>query len=278
MNVLLEIILYGVASALFYILIYFINKHINGKNSWLWLGRIIGILAYAPLIINVWYFLSGTNTVWLFSLIWWPALFITYLWHSLFIEKSDKKFSLLMLGFLVLIPLGLNVYFLLIKESWYLILSCCIFLVFLLAIFDASMTKKTFDFFPSEEEERTNDILGIHSKICPEIKFDMDKAKIVFFSDLHRGMGKRDAFEPNMELFKKILDHYSKEEFTLVYIGDMEEGWGFQGSNVPLITQWHKEEFDLEKQFMEIMMIGIGETISPSIIAWVLMKRFPRTD
>lgn len=100
-----------------------------------------------------------------------------------------------------------------------------------------------------DSKKRTAELLKIHSSICPVIPFKMNEAKIVFFSDLHRGMGEKDVFKQNVELFKKLLAYYNKEKFTLVLIGDSEEGWGFQGSNIPLILNWHKDELELEKEF-----------------------------
>ncbi|HLP61774.1 MAG TPA: metallophosphoesterase [Candidatus Deferrimicrobium sp.] len=124
----------------------------------------------------------------------------------------------------------------------------CVILVWLVFLANACCcVMKQTQFFDSKK--RTAELLNIHSSICPEVPFNMNESKIVFFSDLHRGMGEKDVFKNNKELFKKVLDYYNKEKFTLVFIGDVEEGWGFQSSNIPLILNWHKDEFDLEKEF-----------------------------
>jgi len=98
-------------------------------------------------------------------------------------------------------------------------------------------------------QPRTNELLTIHSTICPKVPFDMETSKIIMFSDLHRGMGDKDVFKLNTELFEQILKYYYENGFTLVLIGDLEEGWGFQRDNIPIILDVHGKEFDLEKKF-----------------------------
>lgn len=106
--------------------------------------------------------------------------------------------------------------------------------------------------YPFSDRARTWDLLTIHESIAPKIPIDFYSAKIVFFGDLHRGMGERDFFKENQELYLKILEHYySQSEFVLVLLGDIEEGWGFQSDNVPIILQWHKKSYDIEKKFAE---------------------------
>lgn len=114
--------------------------------------------------------------------------------------------------------------------------SCCLFL------------RPT---IPISSKKRTAELLSIHTSICPRIPFDMNKDKIVFFSDLHRGMGSKDIFKYNKKLFVKILKHYNRLGYTLVYVGDIEEGWGFQSDNTPLILEDHSEELDVEMEFLK---------------------------
>ncbi|MDQ1351740.1 MAG: hypothetical protein QG657_2045 [Acidobacteriota bacterium] len=102
---------------------------------------------------------------------------------------------------------------------------------------------------PITSEKRTDELLDIHSAIAPQIPFDRDTAKIILFSDLHRGMGPKDVFKNNKELFRQILSYYYDNGFTLVLIGDAEEGWGFQRDNIPLILDAHAAEFAFEKKF-----------------------------
>ena len=104
---------------------------------------------------------------------------------------------------------------------------------------------------PITSEKRTRELLNIHSAICPQIPFDMNTGKIIMFSDLHRGMGEKDVFKNNKELFQQILSYYYDNGFTLVLIGDVEEGWGFQRDNIPLILDVHAAEFGIEKKFQE---------------------------
>lgn len=52
--------------------------------------------------------------------------------------------------------------------------------------------------------------------------------KIVLFSDLHvGGGGKADDFRNNQGVFERALDHYRKNDFTVVLLGDIEELWQF---------------------------------------------------
>lgn len=104
---------------------------------------------------------------------------------------------------------------------------------------------------PFSSKKRMADLLSIHTSICPRIPFDMDKDKIVFFSDLHRGMGSKDIFQNNKELFVKILKYYNRRGYKLVYVGDIEEGWGFQRDNIPLILEDHSEELEVEMEFLK---------------------------
>jgi UDP-2,3-diacylglucosamine pyrophosphatase LpxH len=100
-------------------------------------------------------------------------------------------------------------------------------------------------------ENLTHELLDIHHSIAEgnRIEMDMERAKIVFFSDLHRGMGKTDVFQKNKRLFEKILNHYFEQGYTLVYNGDIEEGWGYQRSNIPLILDNHGKQIEIEKKF-----------------------------
>lgn len=104
---------------------------------------------------------------------------------------------------------------------------------------------------PFTSKKMTFELLTIHADICPRIPFDMDKSKIVFFSDLHRGMGTTDVFKKNKIMFEKILNHYFELGYTLVYNGDIEEGWGYQRSNIPLILDNHKNQIEIEKKFLK---------------------------
>ncbi|UCH96620.1 MAG: metallophosphoesterase [Candidatus Aminicenantes bacterium] len=128
------------------------------------------------------------------------------------------------------------------KKSFYGFILVC------LLVLTASSCSET---QPFTSNKRTNELLNIHSSTCPKIPFDLNTAKIIFFSDLHRGMGEKDVFKQNKELFRQILKHYFENGFTLVLIGDVEEGWGFQKDNTPLILDEHAKEFEIEKKFQD---------------------------
>lgn len=60
---------------------------------------------------------------------------------------------------------------------------------------------------------------------APVAFFD-DTSRLVFFSDCHRGDNSRlDAFSPNEALFLHALQHYYREGFTYLEVGDGDELW-----------------------------------------------------
>ena len=60
---------------------------------------------------------------------------------------------------------------------------------------------------------------------APIVSFD-DATRLVFFSDCHRGDNSRlDAFSPNEALFLHALQHYYREGFTYIEVGDGDELW-----------------------------------------------------
>jgi UDP-2,3-diacylglucosamine pyrophosphatase LpxH len=68
---------------------------------------------------------------------------------------------------------------------------------------------------------------------------------------LSSGTEVEDEFKNNKTLFVKILSHYYEKGYTLVLNGDMEEGWGYQRDNIPLILDDHREEVEVEKGFLK---------------------------
>jgi UDP-2,3-diacylglucosamine pyrophosphatase LpxH len=82
---------------------------------------------------------------------------------------------------------------------------------------------------------------------APRVDFD-DSARIVLFSDCHRGDGSRaDAFSRNEDLFLGALEHYYREGFSYVEIGDGDELW--QNRRFRDIRQAHARTFDLLHRF-----------------------------
>jgi len=104
---------------------------------------------------------------------------------------------------------------------------------------------------PYTSRKITRELLTLHAALCPRVPFDMQRSKIVFFSDFHRGMGMTDEFKNNKKLFEQILNHYYENGYTLVLNGDMEEGWGYQRDNIPLILDEHRDEVEIEKKFLK---------------------------
>ncbi|MFZ5916512.1 MAG: serine/threonine protein phosphatase [Chloroflexota bacterium] len=75
-----------------------------------------------------------------------------------------------------------------------------------------------------------------------------DTSRFVFFSDLHRGdNGPTDAFARNEALFLRVLNHYYRQGFAYVEVGDGDELW--QNRKFSAVRQAHGRVFDLLHQF-----------------------------
>ncbi len=80
-----------------------------------------------------------------------------------------------------------------------------------------------------------------------EIPFD-DVSRIIIFSDLHRGDNSRaDDFAQNKPLFVHALNHYLREGFTYIELGDGDELT--ENSNFDDILRAHKEVFLVMREF-----------------------------
>lgn len=79
------------------------------------------------------------------------------------------------------------------------------------------------------------------------VPFD-DSSRLVFFSDCHRGDGSRaDAFARNEPLFLGALEHYFRQGYTYVEVGDGDEMW--QNPRIEDIRRAHPDTFDLLHRF-----------------------------
>jgi UDP-2,3-diacylglucosamine pyrophosphatase LpxH len=79
------------------------------------------------------------------------------------------------------------------------------------------------------------------------VPFD-DASRIVFFSDCHRGDNSRaDGFARNEALFLHALNHYYREGFTYVEVGDGDELW--KNRRFSAIRRAHGRVFDLLHRF-----------------------------
>jgi len=87
----------------------------------------------------------------------------------------------------------------------------------------------------------------------PRIPFDIEKSKIIVFSDFHRGAMEKspvlDRFKLNETVYKEALDYYYKNGFTVVLLGDIEEGWG-HNNNMDAIFKSYCRTMHLENQFV----------------------------
>lgn len=79
------------------------------------------------------------------------------------------------------------------------------------------------------------------------LPFD-DESKMVFFSDVHRGMdGLADEFARNKHIYNYALEYYYQNDFTYLEVGDGDEI--SESKNFQLIHNAHKETFDSIKRF-----------------------------
>jgi UDP-2,3-diacylglucosamine pyrophosphatase LpxH len=79
------------------------------------------------------------------------------------------------------------------------------------------------------------------------VRFD-DDARLVFFSDCHRGdKGPGDVFAVNEDLFCHALSHYAREAFTYVEVGDGDELW--RNHSFADVRRAHRRTYDLLHRF-----------------------------
>lgn len=92
--------------------------------------------------------------------------------------------------------------------------------------------------------KRLFDILK--SQNTKEISIDFD-SRFFLFSDSHRGDGtKSDDFKHNKNIFKKALNHYKDNGFSLIELGDGDELW--KNKSFQKILTANQEIFDLLKK------------------------------
>ncbi|MCE8428698.1 MAG: metallophosphoesterase family protein [Candidatus Methanoperedens sp.] len=95
----------------------------------------------------------------------------------------------------------------------------------------------------------TSDRLTEVFESSKEIVFD-DSSKFIFFSDCHRGDNSwADDFADNQSLLFHALDHYYKNGFTYIEIGDGDELW--ENKKFEVIRQQHSDLFWLMSEFHE---------------------------
>lgn len=79
-------------------------------------------------------------------------------------------------------------------------------------------------------------------------------SRYVLMSDCHRGMGNSsDNFLKNQHLYFAALEHYYRQGFTYIELGDGDELW--ENRNMKNIIDVHNNVFWLFKQFHQIFVI-----------------------
>lgn len=88
------------------------------------------------------------------------------------------------------------------------------------------------------------------SKSDSFIDFDLTKSRFIIFSDQHRGVRDlADDFRLAEKNYLSALDHYFKENYSLICLGDCEELWENQPK--PLMDA-NKQIFEAERKFLEL--------------------------
>lgn len=91
-------------------------------------------------------------------------------------------------------------------------------------------------------------------------KIEIDKkSKIVIMSDCHRGIGNiNDNFSNNKLLYKTALEHYNKDKFTYIELGDGDDMW--EVKKYDKIIKTYPDIFKIFKEFYKdnrlIMIFG----------------------
>lgn len=86
-------------------------------------------------------------------------------------------------------------------------------------------------------------------KSGPVIEFDAKKDKFIIFSDQHKGARDgADIFTNAEKNYLAALEHYNKEEFFYINIGDSEELWE---NLIITIKRHNKQTFEKEKAFLK---------------------------
>lgn len=84
-------------------------------------------------------------------------------------------------------------------------------------------------------------------KVSENIEFD-DTSRLIFFSDCHRGDNSwADNFARNRSLFRHTLEHYYREGYTYIEIGDGDELW--ENRSFSDIFNAHRDTFLLMQKF-----------------------------
>ncbi len=105
--------------------------------------------------------------------------------------------------------------------------------------------------FPDTDEDQVRNLMDIHYKIANTIEVYWEDAKFIFAGDFHRGYGEFDKFHFSEDLYCAVIDEFQKMGYTLVLMGDIEEGWGFQKNNIPLIQKFHEKSIKAEQEFIK---------------------------
>lgn len=84
---------------------------------------------------------------------------------------------------------------------------------------------------------------------CHSLSLSLDSDKWIIFSDHHRGIGDgADDFAPCKQTYLAALEHYAKEGYSLILLGDVEEFW--ENTLKKVITKY-ADVLEVEKLFYD---------------------------
>lgn len=129
------------------------------------------------------------------------------------------------------------------KKHWFILPLVCAFY--------SSCIPIGIETFPDTDEDQVKNLMDIHYQIAPIIPVCREESRFIFVGDFHRGYGEFDKFHFNEELYCAVLKIFLKLGYSLVLMGDIEEGWGFQKNNIPLIQRFHKKAIETETEFVK---------------------------
>jgi len=83
------------------------------------------------------------------------------------------------------------------------------------------------------------------------ISADFSRDRYIIFSDLHKGdRTGSDPFREAADWYRQALNHYFANGFTLVLLGDLEEGWGYEGRMAKILSAYHDDIIEAERKFI----------------------------
>ncbi len=105
------------------------------------------------------------------------------------------------------------------------------------------------------EKGMTFERLDDHRRRALKLDFDPDSSRLIIVSDAHKwDRSDVDLFNAVESIYLKALDFYNSQQFTLVLLGDIEEG---AGDTLGDVLNNYPESFSAERRFLPSRYIRI---------------------